>query len=111
MSFRTTEKLKLIHADVMTPLTPGGKCYFLLTVDDFSRYLWLVLLSTKDEVVVVIRRVKVVVEGQSSSTLWTLRVANGCEFTAKTFDELYVNHEIQRHQSAPYSPQHDGVVE
>jgi hypothetical protein len=43
--------LELVHADLcgpITPVTPEGKKLFLLAVDDMSRYMWLVLLATKD---------------------------------------------------------------
>jgi hypothetical protein len=50
--FHTEEKLELVHGDLYGPVTPrmpGGKRYFFLLVDDVSRYMWLVLLATKDE--------------------------------------------------------------
>jgi hypothetical protein len=50
--FHTEEKLELVHGDLygpVTPRTPGGKRYFFLLVDNASRYMWLVLLATKDE--------------------------------------------------------------
>ena len=28
---------------------PGGRRYFLLLVDDYSRFMWLVLFTSKDE--------------------------------------------------------------
>jgi histone deacetylase 1/2 len=48
-----------VHADlcgVITPPTPGGRRYFLLLVDDYSRYMWLVLLSMKDEAATTLKR-------------------------------------------------------
>ena len=48
-SFRAKEKLELVHGDLcgpVTPATPGGRRYFLLLVDDASRYMWAVLLDT-----------------------------------------------------------------
>jgi hypothetical protein len=50
--FRVEEKLELVHGDLcgpVMPVTPGGKRYFFLLVDDVSRYMWLMLLATKDE--------------------------------------------------------------
>lgn len=49
---RARELLELVHADLcgpISPATPGGKRYFLLLVDDKSRFMWLRLLTTKDE--------------------------------------------------------------
>lgn len=57
--FRATKKLELVHGDLCGPIsppTPGGKRYFLLLVDDHSRYIWLTLLASKDEAEAAIKR-------------------------------------------------------
>ena len=44
--------LELVHADLcgpITPETPGGKRMFLLAIDDKSRFMWLVLLTSTDQ--------------------------------------------------------------
>jgi hypothetical protein len=49
---RADDVLELVHADLCGPIsppTPAGKRYFLLLVDDKSRFMWLRLLTTKDE--------------------------------------------------------------
>ena len=46
--FRAARLLDLVHGDIcgpITPATPGGRRYFLLLVDDRSRYMWVALLS------------------------------------------------------------------
>lgn len=51
-SYRADQGLELVHADLcgqINPPTPGGKSYFLLVVDDHSRYMWVELLKSKDE--------------------------------------------------------------
>lgn len=43
--------LDLVHDDLCRPIMPathGGRRYFLLLVDDCSRYMWLRLLTSKD---------------------------------------------------------------
>ena len=50
--FRAQEELELVHGDLCGPIsppTPAGNAYFLLLVDDMSRYMWLTLLHTKAE--------------------------------------------------------------
>ena len=47
-----------MHGDLcgsVTPATPGGRRYFLLLVDDLSRYMW-VMVGSKGEAVDAIRR-------------------------------------------------------
>ena len=58
-SFRAKERLELVQGDLcgpMTPATPGGRRYFLLLVDDFSRYMWVMVLGSKGEATDAIRR-------------------------------------------------------
>lgn len=43
-------RLELVHGDLCGPITlatPGGKKFFLLMVDDYSRYMWMELLPSK----------------------------------------------------------------
>ena len=45
------QELELVHGDLcgpVTPATPGGRRYFLLMVDDASRFMWAILLPSKD---------------------------------------------------------------
>jgi hypothetical protein len=47
-----------VHADLcgaITPPTLGGRRFFLL-VDDYNRFMWLVLLSSKDEAATALKR-------------------------------------------------------
>jgi hypothetical protein len=58
-SFRAKERLKVVHGDLCGPVTlttPRGRCYFLLLIDDLSRYMWIVVLGSKGEVVNAIGR-------------------------------------------------------
>jgi hypothetical protein len=41
-SYHATKQLKLVHGDLygpVSPATPGGRRYFLLLVDDATRYM------------------------------------------------------------------------
>jgi hypothetical protein len=71
-SFRSKERLELVHGDLcgpVTPATPGGRHYFLLLVDDLSRYMWVMILGSKGEAANAIRRVQVVAEAECSRKL------------------------------------------
>lgn len=46
--FRASSPLQLLHGDLCGPITPtttGGNKYFLLLVDDYNKFMWLVLLK------------------------------------------------------------------
>lgn len=112
--FRAKNKLELVHADLcgpIAPITPSGNRFFLLLVDDFSRYMWLILLSSKDQAAESIIRLLGGVETQAGRRLGTLRTDRGGEFTARSFADYCAAQGIARHLTAPYSPQQNGVVE
>jgi transposase InsO family protein len=95
----------------VTPATPGGRRYFLLLVDDLSRYMWVVVLGSKGEAADAIRRAQAAAEAECGRKLRVLRTDNGGEFTAAEFASYCVDEGIQRHYSTSYSPQQNGVVE
>jgi hypothetical protein len=113
-SFRAKERLELVHGDLcgsVTPATPGGRCYFLLLVDDHSCYMWVMVLCSKGEAADAIRRMQAAVEAECGRKLRVLRTDSGGEFTAAEFVSYCAEEGIQRHYSPPYSPQQNGVVE
>jgi hypothetical protein len=103
-----------VHGDLcgpVTPATPGGRHYFLLLVDDLSRYMWVMVLGSKGKVANAIKRVQVAAEAEcgrgyaccapttavNSPWLSSRRTARKRAFNATT--------------PTPYSPQQNGVVE
>ena len=88
----------------MTPATPGGRRFFLLLVDDVSRYMWAVLLDTKAAAADAIKRHQAAAE-ECGRKLRVLRTDNGSKFTAAEFAAYCADEGIQRHFSAPYTPQ------
>jgi transposase InsO family protein len=112
---RATEVLELLHGDLcgpITPVTPSGKRYFRLLVDDHSRYMWVALLATKDEAPVAIRHIQAAVERKSGKQLRALRTdGGGGEFTTAHFHKYFTELGVQRELTAPYTPQQNGVVE
>ncbi|WVZ56480.1 hypothetical protein U9M48_007001 [Paspalum notatum var. saurae] len=111
---RAGHPLHLVHGDLcgpITPATPSGNQYFLLLVDDMSRYMWLRLLSSKDQAPAAIKNFQAAVEVESGRKLKVLRTDRGGEFTSVEFGEYCANRGVQRQLTAPYSPQQKGVVE
>jgi transposase InsO family protein len=113
-SFRAKERLEIVHRDLCGPVTPAtlrGRRYFLLLVDDLSRYMWIVVLSSKGEVADAIRHAQAAAEVKCGSKLRVLRTDNGGEFTTVEFASYCEDEGVQCHYSASYSPQQNGVVE
>jgi transposase InsO family protein len=110
----STEPLKLLHGDLcspITPPTPSGNRYFLLLVDDYSRYMWIALLPSKDTAAAAIKRVQAAAELKTGKKLLSLCTDRGGEFLAGQFEEYCSALGIRREHTAPYSPQQNGVVE
>jgi transposase InsO family protein len=96
-----------VHEDLcgpVTPATPGGRRYFLLLVDNLSRYMWVVVLGSNGEAANTIRREQAAAEVECGRKLRVLRTDNGGEFTAAEFASYYADEGVQRHYSTSYSP-------
>jgi len=113
-SFRASQGLELVHADLcgkISPPTPGGKEYFLLVVDDHSRYMWVELLKTKDEALSHFKKIKQQAELEHGRKLKALRTDRGGEFNSNLFTVFCNETGIKHYTTTPYSPQQNGVVE
>lgn len=112
-TFRATSRLDLVHGNICVPISPpthGGKKYFLLLIDDMSRYMWLFLLTSKSEAPATIKRFKAGVEVETACKLRVLRTNRGGEFTSIEFGLYCANEGVARQLTAPYSPQQNGVI-
>lgn len=113
-SYEAGEMLELIHGDLCGPITPettSGYRYFFLLVDDFSRYMWVYFLKTKDEALKVFKNFRTKVEKETEKRIKVFRSDRGGEFTSNDFKEYCEGAGIERHYTTPYTPQQNGVVE
>jgi transposase InsO family protein len=86
--YHADKALELVHGDLygpVKPVTPGGWCYFLLLIDDATRYIWVVLLAAKSEASSAIKRIQAAAEKECGRKLRVLRTDNRGEFTAAEF--------------------------
>lgn len=112
--WRAKEPLQLLHADLCGPITPatkGGNQYFLLIVDDYSRYMWVYLIKNKYEAFGMFQKFKIQVEKESRYKIKMLRTDRGGEFNSNQLQEFCKQSGIRRQLTAPYSPQQNGVAE
>jgi transposase InsO family protein len=104
--WRVTRSLELHHGDLcgpITPTTPSGKKYFFLLVDDFSRYMLLSLLPSKDSAATDIKKIQVAAERKSENLLGTLRIDRGDEFSSGQFKKYCQELGIRRELITPYT--------
>lgn len=89
----------------ITPSTPIGNKYLMLLVDDFSRKIWVFMLKTKDEALGIFKNFRKKVEKEAKKGIATFRTDRGGEFCSKNFTSYCESVDIQRHYTAPHSPQ------
>ncbi|EOX94625.1 Uncharacterized protein TCM_004260 [Theobroma cacao] len=108
---RNTKLLELIHSDVCdmhsTP-TLTGKKYFVAFIDDFSKYCYVYLLHSKDEVLDKFKVYKSKVELQYEYFIKCLRSDRGGKYYSPSY---FASTGIIHHILAPYTLQHNGAVE
>jgi transposase InsO family protein len=112
--FRANAILDLVHADLcgpITPTSPGGQCFFLLLVDDATRFMWIKLLTAKSDAAASIKVIKAAAKVEVGRPPHVLRTDNGGEFTGKELADFCTTEGIQRHFSTPYTPKQNGVME
>lgn len=112
--YRASHPLELVHGDIcgpITPATPGCKRYVFVLVDDCTRYMWTVLLERKSEAYEKFKTFKKLAEQETKTEMKTFRTDRGGEFMSQEFISFCEKSGINRHLTAPYSPQQNGVVE
>jgi transposase InsO family protein len=101
-----------VYSDVCGPFDTeslGGNKYFVSFVDEYSRMMWLYLIKTKDEVLHVFQKFKVMVEKQAERKIKILRSDGGGEYTSTAFKDFCTREGIVHEITAPYTPQHNGL--
>jgi transposase InsO family protein len=112
--FRADAALDLVHGDLcglITPASPGGWRFFLLLVDDATRFMWIKLLTAKSDAAASIKAIKAAAEVEVGCPLRVLRTDKDGEFTGKELADFCTTEGLKRHFSAPYTPQQNEVVE
>ncbi|KAG6469627.1 hypothetical protein ZIOFF_070557 [Zingiber officinale] len=106
--------MELLHADICRPISPctlADNKYFLLIVDDFTRWMWVFILATKNDAFRAFKNFKFLMENKTEYKIKTLRTDWGSEFLSTEFTQFCENEGIKRHLTAPYTLQQIGVVE
>ena len=110
----TTHATDILELDVcgkMQDKSLGGVEYFLTFTDDKSRYTWVYILKTKDQVFDRFLEWKALVERQSKRKLKTIRTDNGGEYTSNKFVKYVKDEGIRHEKTIPTTPEQNGVAE
>ena len=85
--------------------------FFLIFVDDFSRFSLIYFLRQKSEVFQHLKYFKSLVETQSGKKIKVLRTDNGGEYVNHEIHNIFHEAWIQFQHTVPYTLQQNGVVE
>lgn len=85
--------------------------YYVIFVDDHTRYTWLYPLKKKSEVFAVFVKFQRMVETQFSKKIKVFQCDGGGEFSKAEFINHLENSGIVRHISCPNTPEQNGVAE
>lgn len=112
---RCSDILQMVHMDTAGKITP--ECsrhhykYYVVLVDDHSRYVTIAYLRKKSDAVPVIKQYKNVVENLTGKSIQRFKSDNGTKFCNETMDELCRQSGIVHEKSAPYTSRQAGVSE
>lgn len=110
----TTAPFQLVHMDVWGPSPiPSNKGfrYYLLVIDDFTRYSWLFPPHYKSEVKHKIAQFKAFVSNQFHTSIQIVRSDNGGEFINHFLLHLFLTTGVLHPTTCPHTPEQHGVVE
>ncbi|GJY34361.1 retrovirus-related pol polyprotein from transposon TNT 1-94 [Tanacetum coccineum] len=103
---RTTEPLDMVHTDICDlkslPMKGGNK-YFIMFIDDCTKYCYVYLLKSKDEAIDKFVLYKNEVENQLGKKIKVIRSDGGGEYVSP-FADVCAQHGIRHEFTAPYSP-------
>lgn len=105
--------LSLIHSDVWGPfhLSTAGFSYYVLFIDDFSRFTWVYPLTHKHEVFSKFVAFKAYAETQFNTKLQVFRTDGGGEYTSTPFSDYLTHHGIVHQLSCPHTSSQNRVAE
>jgi hypothetical protein len=109
----STHPLELIHSDVWTSpiLSQSGCKFYVLFIDDYSRFTWLYPLRQKSDVLPCFVKFKTLVENIFSCSIKQLQTDNGGEYVSMAFKQFTDNHGILHRFTCPYTSEQNGISE
>lgn len=110
---RATDLLELIHSDVgcINIDSVGGSKYYVIFIDDFSRYTSIYFLKKKNEVLQKFKDFVAYAENHTGRKVKVIRSDNGGEYISNEFKQFCAERGIRREETIPMSPQQNGVSE
>ncbi|GJU90139.1 retrovirus-related pol polyprotein from transposon TNT 1-94 [Tanacetum coccineum] len=112
-SKRSSYPLDLIHCDLWgpAPVSSDGYLYYVIFVDDYSRFTWFYPLKTKSGFYTVLSAFIKLVQTQLSRKIKVFQSDGGTEFVNHTVRKIFEDNGTLHRLSCPYTPQQNGRAE
>lgn len=107
-------RFDIIHSDVWGPSqdpTMGDSRYYIIFIDDVSRFTWLYLLKSHDEVFSTYKSFAMMIYIQFSSCIKTLQMDSGGEYLSTKLKHILHLEGTISQLSCPHTSQQNGVSE
>ncbi|GJW76361.1 retrovirus-related pol polyprotein from transposon TNT 1-94 [Tanacetum coccineum] len=107
-------KSELLHMDLCGPMRVASineKRYILVIAVDYSRFIWVYFLHTKDDTPEIIKNFIAQVQLNYNAKVCKIRTDNRTEFKNETLKAHYDKLGIMQQFSIACTPQQNGVVE
>ncbi|CAM6127224.1 unnamed protein product [Calypogeia fissa] len=111
---RAVAPFQKIHVDLCGKMTTSGigdKNYYLLFIDDFSRFRWVTCLTNKLQVFPTLKTFFKAMETQFRCHIAELHIDNGTEFGCTHLEQFLAEVGCKLVQTAPYHHEENGISE
>nr|GEU92776.1 putative ribonuclease H-like domain-containing protein [Tanacetum cinerariifolium] len=108
------QPLYRLHMDLFGPTfvkSLNKKSYYLVVINDYSRFPWVFFLATKDETSLILKTFITGLENQLSLKVKVIKSDNGTEFKNTDLNQFCGMKGIKREISVPRTPQQNSIVE
>uniref|UniRef100_M4DMN8 Integrase catalytic domain-containing protein n=1 Tax=Brassica campestris TaxID=3711 RepID=M4DMN8_BRACM len=112
--FQSSNPLERIHCDVWGPApvtSVQGFRYYVIFIDNFSRFSWLYPLKLKSDVFATFKSFQSLVENQFGRKIQIFQSDGGGEFVNTQFSSHLTTCGIQHFLSCPHTPEQNGMAE
>jgi transposase InsO family protein len=110
----TDRPLELLLKDLFDPIayiSIGGSKFYLVIVDDYSRFTWVFFLQEKSQTQETLKRFLRWAQNEFGLRIKKIRSDNGTKFKNSQIEGFLEDEGIKHEFSSPYTPQHNGIVE
>ena len=111
---RCLAPIRLIHCDVWGPsphIDTNGFRWFLICVDNHSRFCWVYLMKHKAEVARILKNLCQSIKRQFGVNVQGFRTDNAKDFCNNELREFFEQEGIRHETSCTYTPQQNGLAE